>query len=249
MSRTAHTARTATLLVVPTKEEIASCLTNELQNRSIEHVALSGGSLPSLLQMKPEWQWHIYLADERCVPSTHPDSNLGALFAANCLQYIPPDHIHGINEQLLEDPHACAHDYQHLLQQHLPLQRGLDLALLGFGEDGHTCSLFPQHALLQSQQQVAAILDSPKPPPHRITLTLKALAETQHVIFVGAGAAKAPVLQQIFEQEVQWDETYSQSGVRRGIVQMRDPPPFPCGSVTPRHSVTWIVDAEAAAKL
>ncbi|GAX24054.1 6-phosphogluconolactonase [Fistulifera solaris] len=243
--------RTATLLVVPTKEEIALCLTNELQNRSIEHVALSGGSLPSLLQMKPEWQWHIYLADERCVPSTRPDSNLGALFAANCLQHIPPDHIHGINEELLEDPHACAQDYQQLLQQHLFLQqRGLDLAVLGFGEDGHTCSLFPHHSLLHSPNHVAAILDSPKPPPHRITLTLKALAETQHVIFVGAGSAKAPVLRQVFEQQVQWEETDSESiSVRRATVQMRDPAPFPCGAVTAQQSVTWIVDAEAAAQL
>jgi 6-phosphogluconolactonase len=244
--------RTATLLVVPTKEDISSCLINELKKLQVEHVALSGGSLPSLLTLRKEWQWRIYLADERCVPLTHPDSNLGALLAADCLQHIPSDRIHGINEALVEDPHACAHDYQQLLQQYLPPpeQRGLDLAVLGFGEDGHTCSLFPQHALLQSQQQVAAICDSPKPPPHRITLTLKALQETQHVIFVGAGSAKAPVLRQVFEQEVQWhDRDDGGYNVRTAVVTLRDPAPVPCGAVTPQQSVTWIVDAAAAAQL
>jgi 6-phosphogluconolactonase len=68
------------------------------------------------------------------------------------------------------------------------------------GPDGHVCSLFPEHALLAERTlRVAAIHDSPKPPPARVTLTLRALEEAGVVCLAAFGEAKAEALRAALE--------------------------------------------------
>lgn len=109
----------------------------------------------------------------------------------------------------------------------------LDLVLLGVGEDGHTCSLFPGHALLKETGiWVAPIRDSPKPPPQRITLTFPVLNAARHTGFVCTGAGKAPVVKNILED--------GNSGQ------------YPAGMVRPEAgdtTITWFLDKPAAAQL
>ena len=65
----------------------------------------------------------------------------------------------------------------------------LDVALLGVGPDGHVCSLFEGHAALDEQERLAvAVTDSPKPPPRRITLTLRTLASARLIVIAAFGA-------------------------------------------------------------
>eukprot|EP00523_Entomoneis_sp_CCMP467_P022230 CAMPEP_0168844828 /NCGR_PEP_ID=MMETSP0727-20121128/8951_1 /TAXON_ID=265536 /ORGANISM="Amphiprora sp., Strain CCMP467" /LENGTH=322 /DNA_ID=CAMNT_0008898509 /DNA_START=51 /DNA_END=1017 /DNA_ORIENTATION=+ len=268
---------------------IAPIALQAVQQRGRFSLALSGGSLPGFLAALPQAfsdhqdarfdTWHIVLADERCVPSDHADSNLGALKTTLLSQIpqIPAGQIYGIDETLLsqDSAHAIAVDYNARLVQALggggggntPVVVFLDLAVLGFGPDGHTCSLFPNHALVTAPPPpppslttlVAAIEDSPKPPPNRITLTLSMLnSHTRHVIFCGAGASKSPILRAVFDKVIpKRDESTTSSTTAQSYhVQMAQPTTaLPCGMVAPnttnsddddhQNTVTWVVDAAA----
>lgn len=67
--------------------------------------------------------------------------------------------------------------------------------LLGMGPDGHTCSLFPGHRLLdETSVWVAPITNSPKPPPSRITLTFPIINHAENCIFAIAGQGKSEMV-------------------------------------------------------
>jgi len=119
--------------------------------------------------------------------------------------------------------------------------------LLVFPAD--TCSLFPDHDLLNEQVKwVAAIEDSPKPPLNRITLTYPVLNHrTRHVIVCGAGGSKAPILQKAFSSIA------SPAVVTDGVcytATLAVPAPYPSTMVQPDskgsdNTLTWIVDVDA----
>jgi len=209
-----HTLSTKPLIFGSTQalSQAAAKFVSQLSEQAIAArgrftVALSGGSLPRLisepliaepLRSRVNWSaWHVFWADERCVPLDHPDSNY-RLARVQLFDHvpIPANQIYPINETL--PPAAAAAAYQDIMAQVFQLGRPyprFDLILLGMGEDGHTASLFPRHPLLsETNQWVAPIFDSPKPPPTRITLTLPVINQAEHVVFISTGAGKAGVL-------------------------------------------------------
>ena len=75
---------------------------------------------------------------------------------------------------------------------------GIDIALLGMGEDGHIASLFPGHAAPPEGALAAHIADSPKPPKDRITLTHRVLAAATDVsILLATGEGKRAALERL----------------------------------------------------
>jgi 6-phosphogluconolactonase len=158
---------------------------------------ITGGStalifLGALREAAVDWpQVTLYWGDERNVPPDHPDSNYG--LAERLL--LSPLGARGpralrmpVNGARL-DEHAEAYDRM--------LPEALDLLILGTGDDGHVCSLFPGHrALIVSDRRVAAVADAPKPPPERLTLTLPYVLAARRLWVVAIGERKRPVLRQ-----------------------------------------------------
>ena len=69
-----------------------------------------------------------------------------------------------------------------------------DCLILGVGPDGHTCSLFPGHPLLDVKDRwVAFIDDSPKPPPQRITLTYPFINKAANILVSAKGKEKSVI--------------------------------------------------------
>src|SRR3954453_22449606 len=81
-------------------------------------IAVSGGSLPKLLSADLRSntnvdfsKWHVFFADERCVPLDDPDSNYLEL-KKHLLDPLdgplPPAQVHTINATLIDDEAAAA---------------------------------------------------------------------------------------------------------------------------------------------
>lgn len=161
-------------------------------------LALTGGSvaatcLPVLASAGIDWtKVELFWGDERAVPPGDPESNFAA--ARALVERVPAERVHRMPADL-PDLDAAARDYEARMKSVLGDPPALDFALLGMGPDGHVCSLFPDHPLLDERERfVAAVHDSPKPPRRRLTLTLPALAAARTLAVVVLGAAKAPMV-------------------------------------------------------
>ena len=178
-------------------------------------VALSGGSLMDIigpclgatpLRDTIDWaSWHVFWSDERWVPKDSPESNY---HHANRHIFtrvgIPAGQIHAADDSL--GPDETAEVYSATMAEVLQPEPGrlprFDLVLLGIGEDGHTASLFPNHkALRETRCWVVSVMDAPKPPPIRITMTLPVINNARHVLFVAAGNTKARIVSKVFNPD------------------------------------------------
>lgn len=128
----------------------------------------------------------------------------------------------------------CAKQYALQIRKAFELEHSIewpkfDLLLLGMGPDGHTCSLFPGHSLLDEKNVlIAPISDSPKPPPARVTMTFPVINNARCCIFAMAGVGKADM-------------------VKRVLVDKED---LPAGKVKPSNGeLYWILDAAAGIHL
>lgn len=174
-------------------ETIALIASVAIQERGTFRIVLAGGSTPQaiyqmLKDLPTDWNaWDIYFGDERVLPADHPDRNsVMAQSAWLAHSPIPSQQIHPIpTENGLESARAS-------YQRTLATVGTFDLVLLGLGEDGHTASLFPEHdyGTEVDAPDVLRVLDAPKPPAQRISLSANRLSNAHQVLFLVTGAGK-----------------------------------------------------------
>lgn len=191
---------------------------------------------------------HLWWGDERWVPSGSPDRNAGQAHHAMLASLpVPADRLHEMpspdgGRTLAEGVSAYAEE----LSLHWP--GVFDVVLLGVGPDGHVASLFPGSSQLEiSEDLVTGVIDSPKPPPERITLTLPALNRANDVWFLAAGSEKAPAITTaLAEASIRAADTSPAAGDRSpGIADTS----LPAARVKGHGSTTWFLDAAAASGL
>lgn len=201
-------------LVVARIDELRPRLTESFERWAGEDVgasnrscALSGGAtalifLGALKNANVDWsRITLFWADERAVRADDPESNYGT---AHRMLLEPLGAKAPRAFQMAFDPTqdrpgnsslgTAAMRYDTLLARELG-SRAMDLALLGVGEDGHICALFPGHrALLADAMRVTAVEDAPKSPPRRLTLSLPFVMRTKKIWLIAIGPRKLPVL-------------------------------------------------------
>jgi len=161
------------------------------------HVVLAGGDTPRGAYQRLRESaaggaaWHIYFGDERCLPPDDPARN-SRMAAEAWLDHapIPPAQRHAIPGEL--GAIAAARAYA----QTVGAIGEFDLVLLGLGEDGHTASLFPGHdwGCASGSADALAVLDAPKPPPERVSLSASRLGRAREVLFLVDAEGKGPAI-------------------------------------------------------
>lgn len=192
-----------------------------LQNEQIKagkrfNVFVSGGSVVDVFakafvnRAGIDWKaWTVFFIDERIVHKGDADSN-AALFAERVYDKLnlkskdEYPRVVALND-IFSDKEIdtlpiseIAAGYEKAVYES---GNEFQLALLGMGPDGHTCSLFPNHALLKEDSTMfAALDDSPKPPPKRITATMPFLESIGKLVFIACGASKQTAMHKIFKE-------------------------------------------------
>ena len=169
-----------------------------LASRGRFAIALPGGSVahaffPRLARDSFDWsRADFFWVDERAVPEDDPESNYG-LARALWLDpaTVPIDRVHRLQADAT-DLDGAGVRAEHDLLRCLGRPPRLDIALLGVGQDGHVCSLFPGHALLDEERKwVGVETAAPMPPLRRLTLTLPTLAAAELIVVAAFGETKA----------------------------------------------------------
>ncbi len=191
-------------------EFFVSCATAAIRNKGRFSTALSGGSTPRQLYhllATPEFSerlpWEkidLFWGDERCVPPEHRESNY-CMAQETLLSKIPilRENVHPMPGAM--DPESGAFQYEDEVKVYLSKggKEGLDLVLLGLGDDGHTASLFPHADALEEKNRLIVPAASPVGIQRRMTMTFNLLNRSGIVLFLVAGKGKAEILAKVFQ--------------------------------------------------
>ncbi|MCS6787522.1 MAG: 6-phosphogluconolactonase [Thiobacillaceae bacterium] len=205
--------------------QVQTAAAEAIAARGAFHLVLAGGATPlplyAALAAQPHdyTRWQLWFGDERCLPADDPQRNSRAVQQAWLDKVlIPPGNVHVIPAE--RGPQAAAAAYAEALRA---VDR-FDLVLLGLGEDGHTASLFPGQDWGEAEDAPAVlpVYAAPKPPPERVSLSARRLAQTQQALFLVQGAGK-----------------------RAAVAAWRRGERIPAAAIRPPGGVTVLLDVEA----
>jgi 6-phosphogluconolactonase len=174
-------------------------------------VVLTGGSAAELVypllitKQQRRWQFiDLYFSDERCVRPDDPNSNFG-LIDRTLLSDIRPAAVHRMRGE--EEPSEAARAYEQVVAP--AAERGLDLVLLGVGDDAHIAALFPASPAFDESEQLCLAVRRPDG-MIGITLTPRAFLRARRILLLVSGRSKADAVR----RAVSGDETPSACPVR-----------------------------------
>ena len=192
--------------------QLAEALSEGIAAEGRAVFAGAGGSTPSPIYVRlaaVDLDWSTVtatLVDERYVPESSPESNAALMkrtllteraAAARFLPLYAPSVT--VDRAAAEASKALAAEGAHL-----------DAVLLGMGEDGHICSMFPDSPTLKTLLTpslkpavygVPAGRDGMAPPQERLSINLPYLIGARRVVLALTGSAKRAV----FEREAAGD--------------------------------------------
>lgn len=199
-----------TLRVSPGRDELATAvasallarLANAQEQGEVPHVGLTGGSVADEIHREIARLSHtsavdwsrvvLWWGDERWLPAGSPDRNEVQARAAFLDEIGVPDaHVHPMPASDAGLSLAEAAQAYSAMVRELGVG-SFEVLMLGIGPDGHVASLFPGHPAAEVADAIVVPVErSPKPPPERLSLTFEAMARSDAVWFVAAGADKA----------------------------------------------------------
>jgi 6-phosphogluconolactonase len=240
-----------TVEVLGSADELARAVADRLLERlrslqaggRVPSIVLTGGTIADAVHGavlsapgRDDVDWsrvEVWYGDERFV--AHDDGDRNALQAHRAfLSSLPldPARVHEMpaaDGPFGDDVDAAAAAYAAELVRVLGDAPRFDVLMLGIGPDGHCASLFPGHEALRADGLAVGVRHSPKPPPTRISLTLRALGLADEVWFLASGNGKA--------------------GAVHDALTSHDVEAVPASGPRGRQRTVWHLDADAAALL
>ncbi|MCL2317243.1 MAG: 6-phosphogluconolactonase [Actinomycetia bacterium] len=210
------------------------------------HLSVTGGALGNglwpALAADPaveaiDWSGvHVWFSDERFVPEGDADRNDLPVLAVAERFGLPRENVHSVpGPDRVPTVEDAAREYAAELARSAGAEPGVptpvfDVSVLGIGPDGHVASLFPGRDESSAYKGTTLpVLDSPKPPPQRVTFTRAALEHCQELWLIAAGAPKAQAVGRALRGD--------------------DPVRTPASGLRGRARTLWLIDSTLAARL
>ena len=202
MSRPLHRFETNAELSAELADRIATDLASAIAENGSATLAVSGGSTPrplfeALSRQLLDWSLvAVTQVDERWVDEAHSDSN-ARLIKQHLLQHEAAA-AEFLSMKTPEDsPFTAEWAASAKLER---FAAGIDVLVLGMGEDGHTASFFPGAASLMRAMdpagtEVCVAVRPPEAAHDRMTLSLTTLLRATHAYLHIVGETKREVLE------------------------------------------------------